>query len=50
MYTSAPGHIIDCIEHMQGVYTDTVVSYLHMSSFTYDAYQLHLKGIFIIGT
>ena len=30
MYTSAPIHIIDCIEFLQIIYADTVRSYLHM--------------------
>ena len=28
MYTSAPGHIIDCTELILGIYTDIVVSYV----------------------
>ena len=30
MYTSAPGHIIDCVELLLAIYTDTVDLYVHM--------------------
>ena len=30
MYTSAFGHIIECSEYIWGLYTDIIVSYVHM--------------------
>ena len=50
MYTSAPGHMIDCTEFMLGVYTDIVVSYLCMKQLGYVPFLWHLKGIFVVGT
>ena len=31
MHTSAHGHIVDCSEFISGIYTDIVVSNLHMN-------------------
>ena len=30
VYASAPGHIIDCIKLTWGIYTDIVISYVHI--------------------
>ena len=30
MYTSAFGHIIDCSKFTRGIYTNTVVSHVHL--------------------
>ena len=30
MYISISGHIVDCSEFIQGIYTDIVAPYLHM--------------------
>ena len=36
MYTSACGYIVDCIEFIWGIYTDTIVSYLHVILLAYE--------------
>ena len=31
MYISAPGHTVDCIGFISGIYTDIVAPYVHIS-------------------
>ena len=38
MYMDAPGHIIDCSELILGIYSDIVISYVHMNHFACVAY------------
>ena len=42
MYTSASGHIVDCIEFIWGIYTDIVVSFVHWMYLAYLAFDRHI--------
>ena len=39
MYTSAHGYTVDCSEFICGMYSDVVISYMHMNLFVYVTYM-----------
>ena len=50
MYTSAPGHIIDCIEFIWNIYTEIGVPYEAHEVFGLGIYTWPLMEIFLVGT
>ena len=48
MYASFPGHTVNCFGLIRGIYTDIVVSHLHMKTLACVAYTWHLRDVLIM--
>ena len=49
MYTSVPGHTVDCCDFISGIWTDIVISYVNMNKLAYVAFEGHIWFRHIFG-